>query len=377
MLENIRPRNILSFGPDTEALELGRLNVLIGANASGKSNLLETLGLLRASPGDLSVPIREGGGIGAWLWKGGRGPVAEIEVQVRWDAEAAPINHRLLLAASGHSYHVLDERVEGDYAYFEYKTGSPTLRDDEGRERVLSPADWNPKKSILAQRRDPDHYPQITGLSEWYEGVRFYRDWSFGPNAPARRAQSADLPAASLAEDCSNLALVLSGLRREPEVKQRILADLRLLFEGVTDYEVIVEAGTAQLYLNENNRLIPATRLSDGTIRFLCLLSVFHHPRPAPLVLLEEPELGLHPDILPRVAELLREASTRMQVIVTTHSDSLVDALSDQPEVVIVVEKVDGATRFTRLDTEELEVWLRKYSLGELWVRGEIGGTRW
>ena len=87
--------------------------------------------------------------------------------------------------------------------------------------------------------------------------------------------------------------------------------------------------------------------------------------------------MGLHPDIIPEVAKLLIDASKRSQIFVTTHSDVLVDALSEVPEAVVVCEKVDGATQMRRLDGESLKPWLEKYRLGELWTSGEIGGNRW
>jgi len=122
---------------------------------------------------------------------------------------------------------------------------------------------------------------------------------------------------------------------------------------------------------------IPASRLSDGTLRYLCLLAILCHPNPPPLVCIEEPELGLHPDILPTLATLMREASEKCQIVVTTHSDVLVDAMTDTPEAVLVCEKHDGATQFRRLSAADLQPWLERYRLGELWTRGEIGGTRW
>jgi predicted ATPase len=95
------------------------------------------------------------------------------------------------------------------------------------------------------------------------------------------------------------------------------------------------------------------------------------------LICIEEPELGLHPDVLPALAELLKESAERTQLIVTTHSDILVDALTDRPEAVMVAEKTEIGTTLTRLDAGRLKPWLEKYRLGQLWTRGEIGGTRW
>jgi predicted ATPase len=92
---------------------------------------------------------------------------------------------------------------------------------------------------------------------------------------------------------------------------------------------------------------------------------------------IEEPELGLHPDILATVAELLVEASQRTQLVVTTHSDALVSALTETPEAVLVCEHDDAGTHLRLLEAERLKKWLERYSLGELWQMGEIGGTRW
>jgi predicted ATPase len=125
------------------------------------------------------------------------------------------------------------------------------------------------------------------------------------------------------------------------------------------------------------NAAIPATRLSDGTLRFLCLLVILLHPEPPPLICIEEPELGLHPDVLPVVSDLLKEAGERTQLIITTHSADLIDELSDMPEAVLVCEKIEGATQINRLNPEELSIWLKDYSLGKLWQRGDIGGNRW
>jgi predicted ATPase len=150
------------------------------------------------------------------------------------------------------------------------------------------------------------------------------------------------------------------------------------LYPGIVDLDFQINEGGVQLFLEEEGgRQIPATRLSDGTLRYLCLLAILLHPDPPPLVAIEEPELGLHPDVLPHVAQLLIESSQRTQLLVTTHSQMLVDALGTQPESVIVCERVEGISRFERLNAAQLKDWLEKYSLGKLWSMGEIGGNRW
>ena len=109
----------------------------------------------------------------------------------------------------------------------------------------------------------------------------------------------------------------------------------------------------------------------------MCLLAVLLDPDPAPLVCIEEPEQGLHPDAIQIVAQALREASERMQLIVTTHSRELIDAFSDAPESVLVCERgTDDGTQCRRLATADLDEWLEHYTLGQLWRNGEIGGNR-
>ena len=150
--------------------------------------------------------------------------------------------------------------------------------------------------------------------------------------------------------------------------------------ESIEDFFASVSGGTIQLFLQYAGLKspVPAARLSDGTVRYLCLLAVLCHPAPPPLVCLEEPDLGLHPDLLPSLAELLVEASHRMQLIVTTHSDVLVDGLTKVPEAVIVCEKRNGSTVMSRRTSDELAKWLKEdYGLGQLWRSGEIGGNRW
>ena len=239
--------------------------------------------------------------------------------------------------------------------------------------RSLRREDVNPQLSILAQRKDPDQYPEITYLGNKYRDIRVYRDWEFGRGAPARRAQEADLNNIHISEDFLNLGMVLNRMRMDYPLKQKLVEMLSELYPGISDYDTFVNAGKVQVILHEGRFAVPATRLSDGTLRWLCLLAILLDPTPPPLVCIEEPELGLHPDVLPTLAQLLREASERTQLIVTTHSEVLVDAVTETPECVVVCEKDGDTTGFTRLSKESLADWLEKYSLGQLGQRAKSG----
>lgn len=387
LIKSLKLNNFLSFGDADEPIELSSLNVVIGANGSGKSNLIEAIELIRSAPKDLLTPIRDGGGVRDWLWKGAQERNLSATINAVVDYPNGPTSLRYVLSFTevANRFEIRDERVENErpdvghnqpYFYYRFENGHPVLN-VKGDERRLRHEEIDPTASILSQRKDPDQYPELTYLGSVFSKIRLYREWSFGRYTTPRLPQKADLPNDFLEPDASNLGLVLSSLRRKPAVKKRLLEALRTLYDGIDDYDVQVEGGTVQVFFQEGSFTVPATRLSDGTLRYLCLLAILCHPTPPPLICIEEPELGLHPDVLPTLAELLKEASGRTQLVVTTHSDVLVDALTDHPEAVLVVEKAERGTTLTRLDAEKLKPWLEKYRLGQLWTRGEIGGTRW
>jgi predicted ATPase len=388
LIEQLTLTNLLSFGPNTEPLELRPLNVVIGANGSGKSNLLEAIDLLRNAPEQIAKPIREGGGIRDWLWKGGKGtPAACIDAVVAYPIGPTSLRYIISITKMFEQFRIADERIENDRTlpghrkpnvHYQFEDGFPVL---DGKLTHNQPhfGVIDVRRSILVQRRDPNKFPEITYLAETLPNIRLYREWSFGRESATRLPQKGDMPNDALEPDCGNLGLVLNRLRRDPAVKARLLEALRQLYDGIDDYDVKIEGGSVQVFFNERGMkdIVPATRLSDGTLRYLCLLAILCHPNPPPLVCIEEPELGLHPDILPSLAVLLREASERCQLIVTTHSDMLVDAMNDTPEAVVVCEKHDGATTMKRSSADQLKPWLARYRLGELWSSGHIGGTRW
>lgn len=388
LIRNVKVSGLLSFGPKGIDLPLKGLNVLIGPNGSGKSNLLEVLALLRSAPTNLPAPVKEMGGVREWLWKGHQpAKEARIDISVDYPQGKTPLRHVLAIGDHGGRFEVVDERVEYEqpspgksepYFFYRFQHGHPVLNEFDGEAgRRLKRENVLPEQSILSQVRDPERYPALAWLQNRYEQIRLYRNWSFGPNAALRREQSTHDRSDVLNDGGENLALVLSRIRTR--VKADLRESLQKLYEGVEDLSLSVEGGNALLFLEETGgREIPATRLSDGTLRFLALLAILLHPEPSPLVAIEEPELGLHPDVIPHIARLLVRASERTQLVVTTHSRMLVEALGQEdPSTILVCEKDEGESRITRLDPDRLAAWLKDYSLGELWSMGEIGGNRW
>ena len=430
LFHSLKLSGLLSFGPDGIDLPLKPLNVLIGPNGSGKSNLLEAISLLQAAPRGISEPMSRTGGVREWTWKGaGASDSITMEVVVSFlpgPTSRAPsaifvnpdtrsvdlpprgmLRHHLTLVGQDGRTIVADEQVEpletspethDEVAYYrpprdeqvaaaldaavQKISKSENARGDAwpafvgGREGALEFASgYKADESLLSFFASPN-FPALWHLKEQYRRIRLYRNWSFGPDADARPPCSAHARSDFLEEGAGNLPLVLSQLHGTG--RTTFLAALEKLFDGIVDVQCPVTGGTVSLFLEEaGGRSIPASRLSDGTLRYLSLLAILLHPEPPPLVCIEEPELGLHPDLLPTLADLMIEASERSQLVVTTHSDVLVDALTDQPESVVVCEKHDGRTEMKRLDKADLAKWLKDYRLGDLWTSGELGGNRW
>jgi predicted ATPase len=400
-LKSIRPVNLLSFGPNTEEIELRPLNVLIGPNGSGKSNFIEIFGLLKELPDkDPWSTVLETGGVDEWVWKGPvqavpRAIPSAIAVTFSSLEDGQPLNYyelRISKHLPTYSFNVVSEKLgEVDPAtgareplFVNRTEGSPDSA--YMRSKVSSYAVSNAKLldvrlSILAQLVDVFHYPELYYFEQKLSKISLYRDWIFGVDANPRDTQPAGLESTRVAEDTRNLAHVLKAWRDRGDqaVFDQLVLLLRKFYEPVKDVDVEVLGNSLRIMVKEDglSSRTPATRLSDGTLRWLMLLIVLLDPTPPPVICIEEPELGLHPDMIPTLADLLRDASTRTQLIVTTHSQSLVSEFSDDPESICVCEKIDGATKIRRLDKERLSVWLEDYSLGHLWASGEIGGNRW
>jgi predicted ATPase len=383
LIEKIRLRNILSFGDKGEEITLEPLNIIIGQNASGKSNLIDVIKLLRSLPQEKGLAnfISKNGGISEWIWKGGKvDSFAEINLKLHLFAEF----YISLTNSDDGQILILDEKIidtpRGKHVNRNYLTDNINNSLEHSTFPDLPKQLILPEQSILSIKNkvtDVVFSAFVTLYKLSY--VYFFTDIHISRNSELRTPQVLSLPNDFLAEDARNLNIVLKDLEGKGKVKDKIINYLRKFNPKITDYSFNYLAEYIQLYLREEDfeNPISATRLSDGTLRYLCLLAILCHPEPPPLICIEEPETGLHPDILPTIAELMIEASQRTQLIVTTHSDILVSAFSEIPEAVLVCEKDEDGTHFKRLEADKLKVWLKEYELGDLWLKGEIGGKRW
>src|SRR5271157_2876780 len=230
-VKSIKLTNFLSFGPGSKAVELTPLNVLIGPNASGKSNFIEAIELLHATPTDLASPIRFGGTAGEWLWKGSQPPQpAVIEANLRKTEAFPELRYRLAFTEAHLRLELVEEvlaraRSVGDELPFiyRYQQGRMALmRSFVSRDAVSKRPSLTKKldlknlkidQSIFSQRKDPEQYPEIGWVATEFGLIQTFREWTFGRTAALRQPQRADLPSDTLHSSVVNLGLVLNELQ--------------------------------------------------------------------------------------------------------------------------------------------------------------------
>jgi predicted ATPase len=384
---------LLSFG-ERAIFDFGRLNILVGPNGSGKSNLINCLRVFRNAPLDIQEAFRDSG-FEEWLFKGGDARPASAFMQVTANVPELPskIRHQLRLGPPLNSRALIEEVVGsadpsnqeavGDLYFVGSHRGEATISalhaGKRRRERKLGDREYDPFRSILSQIRDIEQYPEISRLSDLYSNFRIYSEWMFGRNSNLREATPTGRSDARLSESMDDLALALNGLERTAAHEK--IKDLLLeLKETYQDYVTRIMFGRVGLELVEKpfgKSPLPANRLSDGTLRFLALAAILLQSDPPPLICLEEPELGMHPDMIRMVARMIVGASAETQIIVTTHSAHLLTALQDDFDALFAFDAGLTGSRVRRFSQDEYAEWREEHTLGELWTSGELGGNRW
>ena len=390
-LRSLTMRNVLSFGAEA-TVELGPLNVLIGANGCGKSNLMDVVALLKAAATtDLSDEFL--GGAEDWVWRGAGNTAKTMGVVSCWVKEDATFTHSMEIRAGDGKYSISrDENILWKGSHRSVYTGGR-------RVRPRGPSFFAVEDETLIRREDCQHfhsrgdrmsllnpampvYEDVGGLqrrilSDIIKDAQVYRSRQVGRIGalnPLHLPARTDMPIDRLSETLDNFALVLNRVRLERE--DEIVKALRDINEDARGLDVKIGNNRAEVVLKEKGGNTPSSRMSDGMLSWLFMLTILLDPNPPALVCIEEPETGLHPDMLPTLARMLIDASSRMQLIVATHSDMLVDCFADLPEAVVVCDKEDGVTQMKRLTAEEFQDW-KEEGLGMAWISGAIGGTRW
>jgi len=363
-------------------LPLKPLNVIIGANGSGKTSLLEVFSLLAASAsGGLSDAIADMGGVAGNL--SNLGSVAKRDtVEFRLSREVpdrSPLEYHITLVPKGVGTAIQYETLQQERGRpnpFYHITCSPgSIKYFDPDQKLIQPTwNYNPLESALSQV--PRMFPAPEDFRRQLASSTHYHVLDVRWNAPVRLPQpmrDADLPG----KDGETLVSCLYSIRESDHDLFETIQDT--LRAGFPAFERLnfppVAAGTLAMTWKDRTSSTPfyMHQLSEGTLRFLWLVTLLYSPGLTSVTMIDEPEVSLHPELLSILADLFRDASTRTQLIVATHADRLVRFLRPEELITTTLED-DGTTSFCWGETFELENWLKDYSLDQLWQMGRMGG---
>ena len=346
-----------------EKLKLSAINVVIGPNGSGKSNFISVFSFLHAiREGLLQDYVIKAGGADKMLHFGSKvTKKLHMHISFREGRNQYEIDLQPTEA---------DELVpQSEVVYFWDKARDPDGPYNEG-------ISWVGKEAGISAPKGSAIVTYVHGqLDRW----RLYHFHDTSSTSPLKRTAALN-DNQYLRPDGSNLAAFLYYLRKKHEASysliRRTVQRAAPFFDDFLLEPQKLNPDKIRLEWRHKNSeaYFEASSLSDGTLRFIALSTLFLQPeqyRPS-VILVDEPELGLHPYAITMLASLVKQISIKTQVVLGTQSPLLLDHF--QPEDVLVADRVEGGTQFTRLDSSKLASWLEEYSLGQLWEKNELGG---
>ncbi len=354
--------------------------VLIGANGVGKTSFLDALTLLSASAaGRLSETLSLFGGVAKLLT---RGKCEEIALAVEMDVPGyEPLRYRLQMEPRGAGSSITQETLlqqnsnhPRPFFYIDAHHGRVEYYNTETKRLDVPDWDYNPGETALSQV--PKMFRQPEALRRVLATATQYHTLDVGPRAPVKLPQPVK-PAALPGANGEALLPFLYSLRESDRPRFEAVTDA--LRAAYPDFEELTfpPAAAGMLALSWKDKKfespIYADELSEGTLRFLWLTALLQSPELSTVTMIDEPEVSLHPELLDLLAQLMREASARTQLIVTTHSDRFVRFLNPE-EVYVMDVGEEGEATITPADTLDLDCWLDEYSLDEVWRMGRMGG---
>lgn len=407
MIKTIKLTNFFSFREQAIDLEKDT-NLLIGINGSGKSNFLKAIRLLRngvvgnqedSAMSDLL--IRSWGGVDNIYCKScisqkhknsiGLEFVLNGEILSKfghYDFKDDILYKIIIIKKPGSENYFISEKIqtniENGFIFLEFYNGSGQVQEkveDEGVHFVKY-NDYNPKELALSKisEFDSDRYLPLTIIKKAIKEIVVYNYFDTTPDSRLRSAMSATSSDSKLLSNGSNLTQVLNTIKIKHKTNfkriQELLKDVNERFVGF-DFNML-GSGFFELLLDEDGleSSIHVTHISDGTLRYLCLLAILCNPNRGAFICIDEPEVGLHPDMIFNISNAIQEASEDSTMIIATHSENVLNSF--KIENLRVFEKDEGNSSIVKKYTEkDFEGWYQEFSPGNMWRSGDLGGKRW
>lgn len=405
MIKQIRLTNFYSFKDVSIDLQEGT-TVMVGINGSGKSNLIKAINLLKegiaGKENFQEVFISQMGGFDEVFYKGEgenefpnsiglkfvfSGPkVAKYGFNFFED-----ISYEIfIIRKPGGSNFFLREKLSiernngREYLYLEFYNGKGVLNEvadlEDGRQGLIRYEDKPSEELVLRTIFDSDRYYPLYTIRQAISNIAVYEYFNTTSQGPMRRAVKATSEK-RLLSDGSNLAQIINTIKitHKPSFRklEETLRQINEHFQGF-DFRFLGSSGTLELLLDESNLLSPVhvTHLSDGTLRFLCLLAILFNPDRGSFICIDEPEVGLHPDMLTLISNIIQEASEDTQVLLATHSENILNQFNVD-DLRVFEKDEDNSTCVTSYNESDFEGWYDTFSPGQMWRSGELGGNRY
>ena len=399
MIKSIRLKNFFSF--KDQKISFGNTNFLVGINGVGKSNLIKAFRLLKSAltEGDLEeLIINRWGGFDAMFFKGSE-PTESSSCTIEYEfdplvlreygyAFLEPVYYCITLEKMGSTQNYsLSEKFctkydngKVHYLYFNAKHGEGWAKEGErtdDQHNVHYTLDTS-SDSMLSQLKDSNRYPQISTFRKAIADIAIYNYFNTTESSPIRKPAT-PTAVTKLMSDGSNLPQLLNWININYKKNYRSIKNsLNTINPNITDINFHPLNTNIELLLEEDelNSAVHVAHVSDGTLRFLCLMAIVHNPKRGRFICIDEPEVGLHPDMISEVMNALEEASESTQFLITTHSEQVLNHTSIG-NVIVCEKDAQNATCIKTFRTEEYEKWAADYATGNLWRSGDLGGNRY
>ena len=399
MIKSIKITNFLSFESEIFPLDKN-LNILVGINGAGKSNFLKTLRLLKegvAGVGLRKYVIDILGGFDSIYFKNDKGNIDFIEIEYTFDSEKISefgfrfvedfiYSIRLYKSPSVGNYYVKEKITNyRGFIYLDFENGAGVfneLQDTEGHSKKTKLVRYNDfvdsTELALSKVYDTDRYFALATIRKAISDIMVYDYFDTTPKSPIRKPM---LPTSEkrLLLDGTNLPQILNTIKiNYKSIYSKIATMLKEVNSKFNGFDFNFLGGNIELMLEEDyiNSSIHVTSISDGTLRYLCLLAILFNPERGSIICIDEPEVGLHPDMISNIGNAIIEASEKSTIIISTHSENLLNCF--EIENIRIFEKDEhNSSKVFVYNKSDFKGWYEEFSSGKMWRQGDLGGNRW
>ena len=400
MIKEVKITNFFSFNQTTIKLS-SDTNILIGINGAGKSNFLKAIKLLREGVAGIGLKkhiLDNLGGFDNSFFKGSKKHDDNQSIIIEYVFDGKEINQNgtgfvftddiiyqinITKSASLLNYYITEKITNyKGFVYLDFANGighlNEKVSEKSNKTSLVRYNDFDPQELALKEISDTDRYFALTTIKKAIRDIFVYDYFDTTPKSLIRRPM---LPTSEkrLFADGTNLPQILNTIKINHKQHYKKIAEmLNEVNPNFSGFDFNFIGGNIELMLEESglDSSIHVSNISDGTLRYLCLLSILYNPERGRFICIDEPEVGLHPDMILNIANAIKEASEKTTLIISTHSDNLLNYF-DIENVRVFEKDENNATSVISYNSEHFSDWYKEFSLGQMWKQGDLGGVRY